>query len=397
MRRTQQPQLDRRRPESTPQSSSWRLDREILPALTSVRDSFSSRQHSLDFTYAHATYLRTRVLAVCALFILLVPVWTLVDIASMPRELVTPVIQARAGLLAGLLVVLFIAWSSRESIRRIHLCAGGLLALPALFYAFVLWLVPPGTELSGYGFIPFLLVATLSVFPFTILESLVMGLAMIGLLIIAQLADSTWLTPWGLEDLWLIVSLLLVAMAANHFQLSLLMRVYRQATHDPLTGLFNRGALASYLDKVGLRQETDGSKEAGGDCALLLLDIDHFKQVNDTHGHSVGDLVLAEFAGVLLDQTRAEDCVARYGGEEFVVVLEHSDMDSARGIAERIRQAVADHHFPDHKHERVPLTTSIGIAPLRPGDVPQEALERADQALYQAKAAGRNRVISVTT
>jgi len=368
---------------------------ELSANLTSIRDTFSNRHHSLDFAYSHAHYLRHRVLAMGIIFALLAPLWALVDIVMLPRELLGTTLAGRAALVAGLVGVLLLAKVSRERIGRVRLSAGLLLALPAVFYALVLALLPAGEaeRLAGYGFIPFLLVAALSVFPFTILESLGAGLAMLCLLVFAQTADGSWLTPTGLEGLWLLASLLVVSLAANHFQLSLLMRVYRQATHDPLTGLFNRGALKLHLDKLQAWRREEQAGRSLPACAVLMLDIDHFKRINDTHGHSVGDTVLAEFARVLVNQTRTEDCVARYGGEEFVILLVNTDTRRAREVAERIRQAVEQHHFPDHDHQRVPVTTSVGVALIGDAEPAEAALKRADAALYRAKDAGRNRVM----
>lgn len=386
----------RRRHVPGPPFGSPRSSGELRASLTSIRDTFSNRHHSLDFAYSHAHYLRNRVLAVGMIFLLLTPLWALVDAAMLPAELLGTTLAGRAALMIGLLGVLVLAKFSREKIGRIRLSAGMLLALPAAFYALVLLLLPTGeTErLAGYAFIPFLLVAALSVFPFTIMESLAAGLAMLWLLAFAQMVDGSWLTPAGFEGLWLLTSLLVVSLAANHFQLSLLMRVYRQATHDPLTGLLNRGALSLHLEKLQAWRREEQSSGSLTPCAVLMMDIDHFKKINDTHGHSVGDLVLGEFAQILVSQTREEDCVARYGGEEFVILLVNTDIRRAREVAERIRRAVEAHHFPDHEHQRVPVTTSIGVAGLKEDETPEQALERADAALYRAKEAGRNRIMT---
>lgn len=388
----------RRRHVPGPPFGSPRSSGELRASLTSIRDTFSNRHHSLDFAYSHAHYLRNRVLAVGVIFLLLTPLWALVDAMMLPRELWGTTLIGRGLLLAGLLGVLLLARASREHIGRIRLSAGFLLALPAAFYALVLILLPNGdaSRLAGYAFIPFLLVAALSVFPFTILESLAAGLALLWLLAFAQMVDGSWLTPAGFEGLWLLTSLLVVSLAANHFQLSLLMRVYRQATHDPLTGLLNRGALSLHLEKLQAWRREEQSSGSLPPCAVLMMDIDHFKKINDTHGHSVGDLILAEFARVLLAQTRNDDCVARYGGEEFVILLLNTPGDRAAEVAERIRRAVETHHFPDHNHLRVPVTASIGVASLQGDEAPEQALERADAALYGAKEAGRNRVMAAT-
>jgi len=182
---------------------------------------------------------------------------------------------------------------------------------------------------------------------------------------------------------------------AVNFQLSLLLRLYRQATHDPLTGLFNRGALEVHLEKIqAWQREIEGAGETGSaPCSVLMLDLDHFKRINDSYGHSVGDNVLCQFAGILTGQTRKHDCVARYGGEEFVVILLGSDHQRALEVAERIRYAVEAFEFLDRERQRVPVTASIGVTELRQDEPPQDALQRADAALYQAKEAGRNRAM----
>lgn len=371
---------------------------ELFVGFSSLRDTFSSRHHSRDFAFAHARYLRSRVLALGLIFAVLSPLWIVVDALVVPAGLLKYTLVGRIVLMLGLVAVLLLALVSQERIRRIRFCAGMLLALPAAFYTLVLVMLPPDElhNLVGYGFIPFLLVASLSVFPFTILESLFAGIALLALLVFSQMVDGSWLSGRGAEAFWLLSSLLAVSMAANHFQLSLLLRLYRQATHDPLTGLFNRGALEVHLAKIqAWQRDTEGFDSAGSvPCSLLMLDIDHFKQINDTFGHSVGDAVLCQFAEVLIGQTRKHDCTARYGGEEFVVLLLGSGRARAMEIAERIRSAVETFEFFDREQRRIPLTTSIGVAQLMQDEPAQDALRRADEALYLAKDAGRNRVVA---
>ncbi|MCE9663999.1 GGDEF domain-containing protein [Halomonas sp. M5N1S17] len=370
---------------------------ELFVGFSSLRDTFSSRHHSRDFAFAHARYLRSRVLALGIIFAVLSPLWIVVDSLMLPTALLKYTLIGRVVLMLGLVVVLLLALFSQERIRRIRFCAGMLLALPAAFYTLVLVMLPPGElhNLVGYGFIPFLLVAALSVFPFTLLESLIAGIALLALQVFSQMVDGSWMTGRGVEAFWLLSSLLAVSMAANHFQLSLLLRLYRQATHDPLTGLFNRGALEVHLAKIqAWQRDTEGLDSAGSvPCSLLMLDLDNFKQINDTFGHSVGDSVLCQFADVLIRQTRKHDCTARYGGEEFVVLLLGSGQARAMEIAERIRFAVEAFEFLDRDRRRIPVTISIGVTQLMQDEPAQDALKRADEALYLAKHAGRNRVV----
>ncbi|MFW9080838.1 sensor domain-containing diguanylate cyclase [Pseudomonas sp. P2757] len=157
------------------------------------------------------------------------------------------------------------------------------------------------------------------------------------------------------------------------------------ATHDALTGVFNRRRFDEKLTEYSLL-----FRRTGRPFALLLIDADHFKRINDSHGHAVGDEVLQQLAQLIQSTTRTTDFVARYGGEEFAVLLpEIAKPDSPDTVAEKIRAAVAGALFPVVGH----LTVSIGVGLADPADNNQTALiKRADQQLYQAKAAGRNQV-----
>jgi len=130
--------------------------------------------------------------------------------------------------------------------------------------------------------------------------------------------------------------------------------------------------------------------------SLLMIDIDHFKNLNDTYGHSFGDIVIKEIAAIILHNTRIEDIAARYGGEEFTVVLRYISLDIAQIIAERIRKTVEDTSFKNDK-SIVKSTISIGLAQFDPkiDKVPQDLIKRADAALYKAKENGRNRIVTV--
>ncbi|HVE79285.1 MAG TPA: diguanylate cyclase [Gemmatimonadaceae bacterium] len=161
------------------------------------------------------------------------------------------------------------------------------------------------------------------------------------------------------------------------------------ATTDPLTQLPNRRAL---VDRLTL--EVDRARRYGTVVTLLMVDLDHFKRVNDTYGHLAGDEVLREMAALLQEAARSVDMVARYGGEEFVVVVPETSLDGALAFAERLRERVEGQAFSTGGRTRVRLTASVGVAGFpAPGVESVDALfSRADAALYQAKAEGRNRV-----
>lgn len=368
----------------------------VRNTLSAFNDTLTARDHSRDFVYAHGHYLRSRVMAVALIFLILSPLWLMIDIIMLPQSVQRYTLAGRFVMMFGFAAVYWWARRSEENINRIRFSAGALLSLPALFYALVLYVLPSEANhaLVGYGFIPFLLAAVLSVFPFTLLESFMAGLLLLALLAFAQLVNGSWLSPAGLEAQWLLATLLVVSLTANHFQLSLLLRLYRQATHDALTGLLNRGALERRLAEIE-REESRTGKSAP--YALLMLDIDHFKRVNDTHGHSVGDKVLREFARLIAQQVRTGDFVARFGGEEFVVVLQGASEEDATCVAERIRLAVENAALLNHDGKPVPVTTSIGVACSTGISVEEslgseDALKIADERLYHAKEGGRNRV-----
>ncbi len=161
------------------------------------------------------------------------------------------------------------------------------------------------------------------------------------------------------------------------------------ALTDALTGLFNRRYVMGHLERLLQR-----SGEQKKTFAVLMLDIDHFKQVNDTHGHAAGDLVLKEFAHRVSRHMRNFDLVARIGGEEFLVILPDIDLAMAGAIASRLCAVIVDEPMVcAGDGTTVTVSTSIGVTLAGDGSEPVDAvLKRADTALYRAKNAGRNRV-----
>ena len=172
-------------------------------------------------------------------------------------------------------------------------------------------------------------------------------------------------------------------------------RLLRSGFTDVLTGWHNRRYLT-----VRLGEELARAKRDQHSVVCLMLDVDHFKNVNDTWGHAAGDAVLRELAQRIESQVRASDVAARYGGEEFIVLLPNTEIDSARLLAERIRGAISVAPIDLPCGETTSITVSIGIAEVRPGadekdlkTLGDSLIARADVALYAAKSAGRDRVI----
>lgn len=156
------------------------------------------------------------------------------------------------------------------------------------------------------------------------------------------------------------------------------------ATHDSLTGVGNRRALEEDLINLIHRLERYPDHKA----SLLMFDLDRFKAINDEHGHGHGDEVLKNVAQIVEQRIRANDAVYRYGGEEFVVIAENTSQEDAVHLAESLRSAMARHS----NSKSGPVTMSVGVAEYRTGESHYAWLERADMALYEAKAAGRNTV-----
>ena len=163
------------------------------------------------------------------------------------------------------------------------------------------------------------------------------------------------------------------------------------AVTDPLTGLYNRRYLESHFERM-----SDRLKEEGKPISLLMLDIDHFKQVNDTFGHDAGDQVLQDIAKRIVSNLRGFDTAVRFGGEEFVILLPDSPLSAAVGSAERLCESMSSAPVPvSGGGEPISITASLGAATMLAGeDSLEDLLRRADGALYQAKESGRNRVIS---
>jgi diguanylate cyclase (GGDEF)-like protein len=169
---------------------------------------------------------------------------------------------------------------------------------------------------------------------------------------------------------------------------TLLEQVQQLATHDELTGILNRRALLAALERERSRAERSGAP-----FGIAMIDLDHFKRVNDIHGHAAGDEVLRAFAATVLETMRATDVFGRFGGEEFMMIMIGDTPAHTLKLVERIRTAVAAKNWSSIAPD-LPITLSAGIAGHCKGETTEQLIHRADRALYQAKDAGRNAVIA---
>ncbi|MBS1208213.1 MAG: hypothetical protein H6R19_611 [Proteobacteria bacterium] len=182
----------------------------------------------------------------------------------------------------------------------------------------------------------------------------------------------------------ILLALLIMYFAVSRYQ----RRLESMANTDVLTGLMNRQAFEITENQVIAAYQRNGQP-----VSAILLDLDLFKTINDTHGHQSGDTVLRELAQILRDAVRASDLVSRWGGEEFLVLLPNCELQQAKLIAEKLRATIEAHHF-EFASTNGNITASLGVAQYQPGETRDSFFARADQALYAAKHAGRNQVIS---
>jgi len=173
---------------------------------------------------------------------------------------------------------------------------------------------------------------------------------------------------------------------ANYHEVEYSRRAFTLATVDPLTGAHNKW----HFDET-LAKEVHRAAGRGTSLGLIVLDIDHFKRVNDTFGHPAGDLVLAKVAETIKAWLSPESVFCRVGGEEFAVIAPGMDRSAVLGVAEQIRVAIEGVSL-DHEGRSIAVTVSLGVAELAPAEGPNDLYRRADEKLYASKAAGRNRV-----
>jgi diguanylate cyclase (GGDEF)-like protein len=172
---------------------------------------------------------------------------------------------------------------------------------------------------------------------------------------------------------------------------SMIKKLNQLSTTDVLTGLFNRRALNDLLNL-----EIGRAKRYCSDLSVMLCDIDKFKLVNDTHGHSAGDLALQTFSKALINTIRKSDIVGRYGGDEFMIILPETSLKGAKKLAEKIRSAVEDVELKLSNGNTIRLSTSIGVASCcAPMEDIDTIVARADTALYASKNTGRNKVSAI--
>jgi diguanylate cyclase (GGDEF)-like protein len=198
-------------------------------------------------------------------------------------------------------------------------------------------------------------------------------------------------TDSGTEQLSRVLSVITRELGAPLRMVAMVEEVQRLASEDELTRLLNRRAFVEQMT-----HELARCRRYGYPLSVVMLDVDHFKSVNDHYGHASGDTVLAHVGATLRQVVRTTDLVARWGGEEFVVAFTSTPLGGAAVVAERIRHALESASVEAPSGEKLSVTASLGASSLQPGDSVDTVLDRADRAMYQAKQQGRNRVVSAS-
>lgn len=353
-------------------------------------DVASTSKHSRYFHHARSHYLSRRVRTIALLMGILQPAWVLVDYLLLPAEALEPIAIARV--LTGVFCLLLAVWGQQPySLKYGYMRLATLVIALSVFQTVSSSLLLDyglGNQVAGYHFFPFMIICMFAVFPLTMIESALFTGAVIVVELVTQGVRGSFGDVGALNDLWLLSILGIIAGWAAVNQLNMLLGLYRQATRDPLTGLSNRRQSMEQLN-----QDIELYREKSEPLSVLMFDLDHFKQFNDTYGHAAGDIVLREFASIMRANARKKlDLSGRYGGEEFLMVLPGMDSSEARAVANKIIHSCHQTLVETPTGEKIGFTTSIGLATAAEDDSVDSLLKRADEALYGAKDNGRDQV-----
>lgn len=339
---------------------------------------------------SHIVVTRARLFA--AVFGILTPLWGVLDVLAFPAEIWRVLLVARVAATIAFAYIV-VRFRKAEGPRDAHRALAVLLSVPAVFF-FVTHGYMANYELhgiqeafgQGYAFLPFVLVAGLSIFPLTLLECLAFAAPMVLVQLFAAAvlwSDIAW--PQAAAIIWLLLLIAAVSALAGLSQLAFMIVLVRDAIRDRMTGCFSRNSGEELL-----QLQFTLSRRTAAPMSVAFLDVDRFKGINDRFGHEAGDKVLAEAAARIRSHLRLGDILIRWGGEEFVIVMPDVGAQQASSALARLRAGGLG-RAPDG----AAVTASIGIAERAADAAPdwRQLVELADQRMYQAKQAGRDRIV----
>lgn len=352
-----------------------------LPAWLEAPERFGAAR------MAHIRY-RTRLMALMG---------AAVTLGLLPNELILgrpPDYALLVGFRVGLAAALFFAalavrHAPQTTVNTLAGTLGVFLLFLAGFFLFPLGLLtqPAPSLATAYTLSPVMIVAISGVFPYALAEGLFL-IAVAGSFFGAGILAGLMPPHFDLsQGLWSLVLAALAVLWMQQVTLRSLAECDFSMRTDALTGAYNRRA----IDEAGASAVDDRHG-----LSVLFIDIDHFKPLNDNHGHTCGDHVIQFLAQLLLENTRGEDFVGRIGGEEFLFLAPRTSGKGARHLAERIRRSLRENP-PVCQGREIPVTVSVGIAEGTSGEDFNELVHRADEAMYAAKQAGRDRVVVAGT
>jgi diguanylate cyclase (GGDEF)-like protein len=354
---------------------------------TSLTDLLSTNLHSKDFVNTRTGFITSRLWLICIFFALSVPVCSFFDFILFSQQEARYLLAARL-LLSFCLVILAFILKTQPTVRKVRIIMPLVFLIPMFFFIFTMIIISstPNENIPViFEMMPYLILAMLGLFPLTISG----GALVILLIFIPFIGFELWISNssyWILfNDIWLFLLFAGISLWLQVGQLSMLMKLYRESTVDPLTKLINRRVLFRLADN-DLKEQSDFS--------LIMFDLDRFKRINDTYGHGVGDKVLVSTAQVIQRELRPSDIVARFGGEEFVAILPEIGLEDATRIGKRIGRMISQESVQLSDGLVIKTTSSIGVTQKRVNESLDEALKRADDFLYYAKENGRNQVVS---
>jgi diguanylate cyclase (GGDEF) domain len=351
---------------------------------------WSAKKHANSFNNTRSTYLRSRLCVLSYVWAGLTIAWSVADFLFLSDTTAAAQLSLQRLLLGGTLITIGYAVSRANNLKSAKLGLVAMVIATNAFYfsaSHTLHFPTENTAFSySYTLLPIIQLVMLTIFPLTMRESL----SLMTIILVCHLwVDSfggTMISPDNIASYWLQTVIAFMVVWSQLSQLHMILRLYRQATLDPLTGIYNRRMLLQLAMRA-----LAVSEERHSPFSVLLLDLDKFKRINDKWGHYAGDVVLQSFTRTVQEKLRKSDIFGRFGGEEFIVFLPKCSGEVTAQIANRLLEEVESMDVPiDESRTPLKVTASIGISTFQPGDTLSSLIERADSALYQAKAEGRN-------
>jgi diguanylate cyclase (GGDEF)-like protein len=353
----------------------------------------SPHTHSALLVSRRTEMIASRVAISAIPFALLTPLWAVIEFFAFPRPLWALLAAGRLAATLGF-VALLLFLKGEQRLHRAQSALWMLMGIPTLFYVYTSVCLA-GHTFPGYSavvatthtLLPILLLTGLSIFPLTAVEVVLLALPVL----LAKLALTIlyWSPPeWpaAISAVWMLILITAVAMLAGISQLDFIIDLVHEGIRDKLTRCFSR---ASGEELLALQYAS--SMRAGAPLSIAYIDIDHFKKVNDEHGHETGDKVLIDTVRHIGKQLRKGDMLCRWGGEEFIVIMPNTDCSQALATLDRMRKGGLG-----PRPEGTPLTVSIGVAEQSADGARnwQTLVDMADGRMYQAKQAGRDKIVS---